>query len=187
MDDFPRIRVHYRDKVLFVLLSTTQKSAQRRETLIPVDARRGCHAPKSAQKAALAEGGVSPGSGRRIRLSIHQRRSGAPRRLHVTEVTCCHSKQDSRQGKLTNLLCEGLYAWVILNDILALKKLLGGYLWLSAFREFNNAFNTPNAFGAVKCHDCVEGITAVRLPRYQRMPLSINGASGTYPEVTSMN
>jgi hypothetical protein len=152
-----------------------------------VDARRGCHAARSAQKAALAERGVSPGIGRRIQLSIHQRRSGAPRRLHVTEVLCCQGKRDSRQGRLTNLLCEGLYARVILNNILTLKELLGGYLWLSAFRELDNAFNTPNAFGAVKCHDCVEGITAVRLPLDQRMPLSMGGASGTYPEVTSTN
>ena len=73
------------------------------------------------------------------------------------------------QGRLTNLLCEGLHARVFLHNILALEKLLGGYLGLSAFGELDNAFNTPSTFSAVKCHNRVEGITAVRLPQCQRM------------------
>jgi len=78
------------------------------------------------------------------------------------------------------LLCEGLHARVIPHNILARKEFLGGYLGLGAFGELENAFNTPGALGAVKCHDCVVGITVVRF-QCQRMLLSVgDGLGGVY-------
>ena len=71
----------------------------------------------------------------------------------------------------TNLLCESLHARVILHNILALEKFLGRYLGLSAFGELDDAFNTPSTFSAVKCHNCVVDITAVRV-QGKRMQLS---------------
>jgi hypothetical protein len=40
-----------------------------------------------------------------------------------------------------------------------LEEFFGRYLGLGAFGELNNAFNTPSTFGAVKCQNCVVGIT----------------------------
>ncbi len=91
------------------------------------------------------------------------------------KVSCCPGQQDGQDG-LTNLLGEGLHVRVILHNILAPKEFLGGYLRLSAFGELDNAFNAPGGLGAVKCNNCVVGITAVKFP-CQRMLLSVEDGS----------
>ena len=51
------------------------------------DARRGCHVARTARKGTPAVGGVTVGTGHRIRLSIHQQRSGVVQHLHVMEIS----------------------------------------------------------------------------------------------------
>lgn len=135
-----------------------------------MDARRGCRAGRSAQKAAPAEGGASQGSGRRIQLTNHQRRSGAPRRLHVTEVSSCPGRRD-RQGGTHQLALREPARQGHSSRYPRIGEVPRGYLGLSAFGELDNAFNTPTTFDAVKCHNCVVGITAIRL-QCKRMQLS---------------
>ena len=74
-----------------------------------MDARRGCRAGRSAQKAAPAEDGAPQGSGRRIQLTTHRRRSGEPRRLHVTEVSGCPSQRVRQDGTYQLALREPVH------------------------------------------------------------------------------
>ena len=167
--DFACIRVHCGDEVLFVLVNNVK--ADREE--------KGRYQWMCVEVFVLGEARKKQ---RLLKAKRHRKAVVVSNRPSISEdlvrLDACTSRKSvavlvdglDKTG-FTNLLCESLHARVILHNILALEKFLGRYLGLSAFGELDNAFNTPSTFSAVKCHNCVVDITAVRV-QGKRMQLS---------------